>query len=107
MTILSLVMNIFAKEVNQLFLFLLLVFNKPGSCPLSKELHQAPLDHDPEHPGQVEDHSQKNEVERHPLVVRVVNYGGSSHVLILDIIVRLYRMRFHEMRLNGKRIYMR
>ena len=62
-------MNIFAEKLNQFVLLFLLILNEPGGCALPKELHEPPLHHDPEHPGQVEDHSHEYEVERHPLVV--------------------------------------
>ena len=75
-------MNIFAEELDQLVFLLLLVLDEPGGGPLPEELHEPPLHHDPEHPGQVEDHSHEYEVERHPLVVRVVHDGGGLHVLV-------------------------
>ena len=41
----------------------------PPACgALSKELHEAALDHQPEHPRQVEEDGQAKQVERHPLI---------------------------------------
>ena len=77
-----LVMNILEEEWHQLVSLLLLVLYEPGCCSLAKELHEAPLHHDPEHPGQVEQDGQKQEVQRHPLVIGVVHNGGGVHVLI-------------------------
>ena len=77
-----LVMNILEEERHQFVSLLLLVLNEPCCCSLAKELHEAPLHHDPEHPGQVEQDGEEQEVERHPLVVGVVHYGGRVHVLI-------------------------
>ena len=77
-----LVMNILEEERHQFVSLLLLVLYEPGCCSLAKELHEAALHHDPEHPGKVEQDGQEQEVERHPLVVGVVHYGGGVHVLV-------------------------
>ena len=70
-------MNIFTKEIHEdIFLFLLILYKSCGGA-LTKELHEAPLHDEPEHPGQVEDEGKDDEVERDPLVVRVVHNGGS------------------------------
>jgi hypothetical protein len=73
--------NILAEKLNQFVSLFFLVLNISGSCSFSKEFHEAALHHDPEHPWQVKDHSHEYEVERDPLVVGIVHYCGSLHVL--------------------------
>ena len=56
---------------------------KPCGGSLAKELHEPPLHHHPAEAGQVEQNCQEYEIERNPLVVGVVHYGGSVHVPLL------------------------
>ena len=92
-----LVMNILKEERHQFVSLLLLVLDEPCCCSLAKELHESALHHDPEHPGQVEQDGEEQEVERHPLVVGVVHYGGGVHVLIkiISAISQSNKTQFH------------
>ena len=75
-------MDVLQEEIDQFITFFFLIFNETGGRPFSKELHEAALHHDPEHPGQVEEKSQEDEIKRDPLVVRVVDYSGGVHILV-------------------------
>ena len=79
-----LVMNILEEERHQFVSLLLLVLYEPGCCSLAKELHEAALYHEPGEPREVEHHGQEHEVERHPLVVRVVDHGNFVLIWRLD-----------------------
>ena len=45
----------------------------PCSCPIAEELHEAALHAEPPHAGEVEQEGHEDQVEGHPLVVRVVH----------------------------------
>ena len=45
----------------------------PCSSPLAEELHEATLDIEPPHAGEVEQEGHEDQVEGHPLVVGVVH----------------------------------
>ena len=55
-------MDVLQEEIDQFIPFLLLILDEPGGGPLTKELHEAALHHDPEHPGQIEEESEEDEV---------------------------------------------
>ena len=69
-----LVVDILREEIDKNIFLLLLILHKPGGCPLPEELHEPPLHHHPEQPGDVEENCQEHQVERNPLVVRIINY---------------------------------
>ena len=75
-------MDVLQEEIDQFIPFLLLILDEPGCGSFTEELHEAALHHDPEHPGEIEEERQEDQVERNPLVVRVVDYGGGVHVLV-------------------------
>ena len=77
-----LVLNIYIEKFDKKIPLFVCVFNIPRCCSFPEELHEAALHHDPEHPGKVEQDGQEQEVERNPLVVGVVHYGGGVHVLV-------------------------
>ena len=65
----SLIVYVLQEEIDQFITFFFLIFNESCGRPFTKELHEAALHHDPEHPGQVEQKSQEDEIKRDPLVV--------------------------------------
>ena len=75
-------MDVLQEEIHQFIPFFLLILDKSGGGSFTKELHQTALHHDPEHPGEIEEKCEEDEVERNPLVVRVINYGRCVHVLV-------------------------
>ena len=75
-------MDVLQEEIHQFVPFLLLVLDKSGGGSFTKELHQTALHHDPEHPGEIEEERQEDQVERNPLVVRVIDNGGGVLVLV-------------------------
>ena len=103
-----LVVNVFVEESDQLFFLLISIFHKPGntegdqlvmtillrlttrkekqskpcSCSFSKELHDAPFHHEPKHTRKVEQNSQKYEIQRNPLIIRVIHDSVGVIILI-------------------------
>ena len=75
-------MDVLQEEVDQFIPFFLLILDKSCCGSFTKELHQAALHHDPEHPGKIEEECQEDQVERNPLIIRVVDYCGGVHVLV-------------------------
>ena len=79
MKLLLLVMDIPAVELHQTFPLLILILDKPedyvtahqppapGGGALAEELHESALHHQPEHPRQVEEGGEAEEVQGHPL----------------------------------------
>ena len=55
--------------VHLFFTFQHFNLHTPACGALSKELHEASLDHQPEHARQVEEYGQTKQVERHPLMI--------------------------------------
>ena len=78
-----LVMNILGKKADKNVLFLFLIFYESSCSPFTKILHQASLHYHPKKSRQVEKEGKKNEVERYPLVIRVVHYGSSVIIPLL------------------------
>ena len=77
-----LVMDILQEEIHQFVPFFLLILDKSGGGSFTKELHQPALHHDPEHPGQIEEEGKEDQVQRNPLIVRVVDYCRGVHILV-------------------------
>ena len=77
-------MDILEEEVDQFVPFLLLILDEPGGGPLTEELHQAALHHQPEASGHVEDNSQEYEVKWNPLVVRIVDNRVIAVILEIE-----------------------
>ena len=55
--------------VHLFFTFQHFNLHTPACGALSKELHEATLDHQPEHARQIEEYGQAQQVERHPLII--------------------------------------
>ena len=72
------VVDVLQKERNEPISLFLLVLDKPSCRSFSEELHQSALHHDPEHTREVEHDGEEDEVERNPLVVRVVHLSPPS-----------------------------
>ena len=79
-----LVLNIYIEKFHEKIPLFVCVFNIPRCCSFPEELHEAALHHEPGEPREVEHQGQEHEVERHPLVVRVVDHGNFVLVWRLD-----------------------
>ena len=75
-------MDVLQEEIHQFIPFFLLILDKSGGGSFTKELHQSALHHDPEHPGKIEEEGKEDQVERNPLIVRVVDYCRGVHILV-------------------------
>ena len=75
-------MDVLQEEIHQFVPLLFLILDKSCGGSFTKELHQTALHHDPEHPGEIEEKCEEDQVERNPLIVRVVNYRRGVHVLV-------------------------
>ena len=64
------------------FLFGFWNLHSPCGCSLAKKLHEASLHHQPKHTRKVEQKPQKYEIERHPLVVRIIDDGVGVIILV-------------------------
>ena len=56
--------------------------HSPCCCSFSKKLHESSLHHQPEHTRKVEQKPQEYEIERHPLVVRIIDDGVGVIILV-------------------------
>ena len=54
----------------------------PCGCSFAEKLHESALDVEPPHAGEVEQEGHEDQVEGHPLVVRVVHDGVAPLTLL-------------------------
>ena len=79
-----LVLNIYVEKFHEKISFFVRVLDMSRCCSFSEELHEAALHHQPGQPREVEHHGQEHQVERHPLVIRVVHHGHFVLIWRLD-----------------------
>ena len=77
----SLVLNILKEELDQQVPLLILVHNVPDCGSFPEKFHQSALHNKPQHPRQVEENGQENQVERNPLVIGVINHRDSIGII--------------------------
>ena len=77
----SLVLNILKEELDQQVTLLILVHNVPHCGSLPEELHQSALHDEPQHPREVEEDCEEDEIERNPLVIGVINHRDSVGII--------------------------
>ena len=63
---------------------------RPGGGSLAKELHEAPLHHEPEASRHVEYDGEEDEVKRHPLVVGVI------HDCVITVVLKQHHPSVHS-----------